>query len=145
MHHAGLLESIDPRVWTLPWNVHSQANLNAPSALTYLALSVFKVAISNSRIVSLTDRTVTFTSRKPGSARPRTTSLDALEFIRRFLQHVLPDGFMTVRHFGFLHASCAIPPDTLRLLISQAHPSGCKPTRIVPLKRPLQFASILIG
>src|SRR5439155_16519264 len=97
---TGLLGQIDPQVWTLAWNVHSQAMPHAHSALHYLAPYVFKVAISNSRIVSLTDRTVTFTYRKPGSARPRTTSLDAIEFIRRFLQHVLPDGFSKVRHFG---------------------------------------------
>ena len=55
-----------------------------------------------------------------------------MEFLRRFLQHVLPDGFMKVRHFGFLHASCAIPPDTLRRMISQAHPIDFQPTQIVP-------------
>jgi hypothetical protein len=82
MIKAGLLEQIDPRVWPIPWNVHSQATPHAPSALKYLAPYVFKVAISNSRIVSLTDRTVPFTYRQPGSARPRTTRLDALEFIR---------------------------------------------------------------
>jgi hypothetical protein len=129
MRQAGLLEQIDPQVWTIPWNVHSQAHPHAHSALKYLAPYVFKVAISNSRIVSLKDRTVTFTYRKPGSARPRTTSLDAIEFIHRFLQHVLPDGLMKVRHFGFLHASCAIPPDTIRLMIVPAHPIDCKPTR----------------
>jgi hypothetical protein len=132
MRIAGLLEHIDPQVWTIPWNVHSQANHNGHSACTYLAPYVFRVAISNSRIVGLKDRTVTFTYRKPGSARPRTTSLDAIEFIRRFLQHVLPDGFVKVRHFGFLHASCAIPTDTLRLMILQAHPIDGKPIRIVP-------------
>src|SRR5262249_26987211 len=92
MRKAVLLESIDPQASTIPWNVHSQAHPHAHSALQYLAPYVFKVAISNSRIVGLTDRTVTFTYRKPGSARLRTTNLDAIEFIRRFLQHVLPDG-----------------------------------------------------
>ena len=86
--------------------------------MQYLAPYVFKVAISNRRIVSLQEHTVTFTYRKPGSSRPRTTSLDVLEFIRRFLQHVLPSGFMKVRHFGFLHASCAIKTDTIRPLIT---------------------------
>ena len=132
MRQAGLLEHIDPQVWTIPWNVHSQANPHGHSAFTYLAPYVFKVAISNSRIVSLKDRTVTFTYRKPGSARPRTTHLDVMEFLRRFLQHVLPDGFMKVRHFGFLHASCALPPATLRLMIVQAHPIDGKPTPSVP-------------
>jgi hypothetical protein len=131
MRKAGLLEQIDPQVWPIPWNVHSQAMPHAHSAFQYLAPYVFKVAISNSRIVSLTDRTVTFTYHHVGSARRRTTSLDALEFIRRFLQHVLPDGFMKVRHFGLMHARCAIPTDTLRLMILQAHSLGCKPTCIV--------------
>jgi Putative transposase/Transposase zinc-binding domain len=132
MRQAGLLEHIDPQVWTIPWNVHSQATPHSHTAFTYLAPYVFKVAISNSRLVSLTDRTVTFTYRKVGSARPRTTHLDVMEFLRRFLQHVLPDGFVKVRHFGFLHASCGIPPDTLRLLIAQAHHIDGKPMRIVP-------------
>ena len=70
MRHAGLLEHIAPQVWTIPWNVHSQANHHGHSAFTYLAPYVFKVAISNHRLVRLTDRTVTFTYRKVGSARP---------------------------------------------------------------------------
>jgi RNase P subunit RPR2 len=123
MRQAGLLEHIAPQVWTIPWNVHSQANHHGHSAFTYLAPYVFTVAISNSRMVSLKDRTVTFTYRQVGSTRLRTAHLDVMEFLRRFLQHVLPDGFMKVRHFGFLHASCAIPLATIRLLIVQAHPS----------------------
>jgi hypothetical protein len=131
MRHAGWLEHIDPQVWTIPWNVHSQANHHSHSAFTYLAPYVFRVAISNPRLVSLTDRTVTFTYRKVGSARPRLLRLDALEFIRRFLQHVLPDGFMKVRHFGFLHASCALPLATIRLLIVQGQPMEGKPRRSI--------------
>lgn len=131
IHQAGLLAHIAPEVWTIPWNVHSQANHHGHSAFTYLAPYVFRVAISNRRIVSLTDRTVTFTYRKVGSARPRTIHLDAIEFLRRFLQHVLPDGFMKVRHFGFLHASCAIPRATIRLMIVRGQPSEGKPMRIV--------------
>jgi len=132
MRQAGLLEHIAPQVWTIPWNVHSQANHHGHSAFTSLAPYVFRVALSNSRIVGLTDRTVTFTYRKPGRARSRTTHLDAIEFMRRFLQHVLPDGFRKVRHFGFRHASCAIPPDTIRLMIWQAHPVDCTPTPLTP-------------
>jgi len=132
MRQAGLLEHIDPQVWTIPWNVHSQANHHGHSAFTYLAPYVFKVAISNRRIVGLKDRTVTFTYRKVGSARPRTTQLDAIEFLRRFLQHVLPDGFMKIRHFGFLHASCALPLATVRLMMVQAHPSDKPPPQRKP-------------
>src|SRR5262249_42562055 len=118
-----------PQAWTMPWNVHSQAKPNGAVSFQDLAPYVFRGAISNRRLVSLKERSVTFTYRKPRSARLRTTTLDALEFLRRFLQHVLLDGFMKVRHCGFLHASCASPTDTLRLMIAQAHPSGCAPPR----------------
>jgi hypothetical protein len=132
MRQAGRREQIDPQVWALPWNVHSQANPNGHTSFTYLAPYVFTGAIANRRLVSRTDHTVTFPSRTPGSARPRTTTLDAIECIRRFLQPGLPDGFVKVRHFGFLHASCAIPTETLRRMILQAQPIDGKPTRIIP-------------
>lgn len=129
---AGLLEDIDPQVWTIPWNVHSRANHYGHSAFTYLAPYVFKVAISNRRIVGLKDRTVTFTYRKVGSTRLRTAHLDVMEFLRRFLQHVLPDGLQKVRHFGFLHASCTVPLATIRLLMGQ----GLSSNALAPQRRP---------
>lgn len=118
MRTAGQFAQIDPHVWTTPWNVHSQATPNGATSFTSLAPSVFKVAISNRRIVGLQDRIVTFTSRKPGSTRPRTTCLDVFEFMRRFLQHVLPAGFMKVRHFGFMNTNCRIKTDTIRQRIT---------------------------
>ena len=81
MAHAGLLEHINPQVWTIPWNVHSQADHHGSSAFTSLAPYVFKVASSHHRLVSLQDRTVTFTYRKVGSARLHTAQLDGLEFL----------------------------------------------------------------
>jgi Putative transposase/Transposase zinc-binding domain len=132
MQHAGLLAHIDPQGWTLPWNVHSQAQPHGSSAFTYRAPSVFKVAISNRRLVGLMDRTVTVTSRTVGSARLRTTPLDVMEFLRRFLQHVLPEGLVKVRHFGLLHASCAVPLATVRLMMGQGHPREDQPPRRTP-------------
>ncbi|MCZ6875057.1 MAG: transposase [bacterium] len=130
MQHAGLIERIDSQVWNIDWNVNSQANPTGAASFKYLAPYVFKVAISNSRIVSLNDRTVTFTYRKPGSGRQPTTNLDVLEFIRRFLQHVLPDGLMKVRHFGFMNASCAIKIDIIRLMIVKQYAIAFKPTHL---------------
>jgi Putative transposase/Transposase zinc-binding domain len=134
MRQAGLLEHLAPHGWTIPWNVHSQANPHGHSAFTSLAPYGFRVAISNRRIVGLKDRTVPFTYRTVGSARLRTAHLDAIEFMRRCLQHVWPDGLVKVRHFGLLHASCAIPLATIRLMIVQAHPSDGPP----PPRRPPQ-------
>jgi hypothetical protein len=132
MRHAGLLEYIDPQVWTIPWNVHSQANHHGSSAFSYLAPYVFKVAIANRRLIALTDRTVTFTYRKVGSARLRTAHLDGMEFLRRFLQHVLPDGLQKVRHFGLLHATYALSLAPIRQLIMQAHPGEDPPPPRTP-------------
>src|SRR5262249_31170780 len=106
------------------------------SAFPSLAPDGCKVAISNHRLVSLTDRTVTCTSRQVGSARPRTTSLDAIAFVRRFLPHVLPDGLQEVRHFRLLHASCPVPRVTIRRLIVQEPPGkDPPPPRTLPPPR----------
>jgi Putative transposase len=85
------------------------------------------VAISNRRIVSLQDHIVTFMYRKPGSARPRTTQLDVLECMRRFLQHVLPSGCMQVRHFGFMSASCAINTPDIRHMMAETNDAPPEP------------------
>ena len=82
--------------------VHSQAVGDGRASLKYLAPYVFRVAISDRRIVSCDEGRVTFSYRRSGSNRWRKMTLDAFEFIRRFLQHVLPGGFQKVRHYGFL-------------------------------------------
>ena len=78
--------------------------------LAYLARYTHRVAISNSRLVALDERGVTFRYkdyRRNGTARYRTMTLSADEFIRRFLLHVLPKGFHRIRHYGLLaSASC---------------------------------------
>lgn len=53
---------------------------------------------------------------RPRRSSPRTTQLDAIEFIRRCFQHVLPIGVMKVRHFGFMNAHGAVPTNTMRLI-----------------------------
>lgn len=108
MQQLKLIDQINPEVWHLDWIVNCQAVGNPEASLKYLAPYVFRVAISDNRIVAVKDRTVTFCYRKSGSRRLRKTSLPVFEFIRRFLQHVLPDGFMKVRHYGFMNANCAV-------------------------------------
>ena len=120
MHRLGLIAAIPAAVWTVDWNVNCQAVGASEASLTYLAPYVFRVAITDSRIVQVADRTVWFRYRKPHSRRLRTLALDVLEFIRRFLQHVLPTGFMKVRYYGFLNATCAIPRERLVALIELA-------------------------
>ncbi|MGE3540524.1 MAG: transposase [Candidatus Tectimicrobiota bacterium] len=132
MRQAGLLAQIDPQGWTLPWNVPSQADHHGHAACPYLAPDVFRVALSHHRLVSRKDRTVTFTYRTGGRTRPRTAHFDGMELLRRFLQHVLPDGLMKVRPCGWLHASGAVPLATIRLLMGQGHPSDDPPPPRTP-------------
>jgi uncharacterized Zn finger protein (UPF0148 family) len=114
---AGLLDEVDARVWTKDWVVNCQAVGNGKWTLRYLSRYVFRVAISNSRIISWGNGQVTFRWKKVKSRRWRRTTLDAMEFIRRFLQHVLPTGFMKVRHYGFLGANAKVPIQRIRELI----------------------------
>jgi hypothetical protein len=89
---------------TRPWVVYAKPPFGgATQVLKYLARYTHRVAISNHRLVSLGPEGVTFRWRDyaRGSAR-RTLTLDPLEFLRRFLLHGLPGGFVHIRHNGFL-------------------------------------------
>jgi hypothetical protein len=88
-------------VWRQPWVVHCKAVGDGASALKYLAPYIFRVAISNKRIVKMSDTLVSFRYRATKTGKIKTCTLSAEEFIRRFLQHVLPKGFVKVRYYGF--------------------------------------------
>ena len=98
--------------------VNSQAAGDGRASLRYLAPYVFRVAIGDHRIVSCDDGKVTFTYRRVGSNRPRKMTLDAMEFLRRFLQHVLPAGFQKVRHYGFLSPNSGMAIEAVRWLVT---------------------------
>lgn len=117
---AGLLNAIDPSVWGKPFNVNSQTVTNSHQSIKYLAPYVFKVAISDGRIVRLNNRIVVFRYKKPKSRRWRIMTLDVMEFIRRFLQHVLPTGFMKIRYYGFMGSGSSVSLDQIRSLIELA-------------------------
>jgi hypothetical protein len=121
MKQAGLLDQIPPEVWQIDWNVNSQAVGSSEATLKYLAPYVFRVAISNSRILKVENRTVFIRYRKTQSHRLRTLALEVMEFIRRFLQHVLPTGFMKVRYYGFMNPNCGVSLDHISTLIELAY------------------------
>jgi hypothetical protein len=114
----GLLEAVDPAAWRRDWVVHCQPAGDGRQSLRYLAPYVFRVAIGDHRIVSCDSGRVTFTYRKVGSNRRRKMTPDAMEFLRRFLQHVLPSGLPKVRHYGFLSPAGSISLELVRWLIA---------------------------
>jgi hypothetical protein len=86
------------------WIVEARAPFAGPGpVLQYLGRYTHRVAISNNRIVSMQKGAVTFTYRdRADNNKQKRMTLSATEFIRRFLLHVLPDGFVKIRYFGFL-------------------------------------------
>jgi putative transposase/transposase-like zinc-binding protein len=86
------------------WVVYAKPPLAGPQQiLQYLARYTHRVAISNRRLLACADGKVTFRWKDyQRGNRQRTLTLDAVEFLRRFLLHVLPRGFQRIRHYGFL-------------------------------------------
>jgi hypothetical protein len=88
------------------WVVYAKRPFAGPEAvLAYLSRYAHRVAISNSRLLAMDERGVTFRwkdYRAKGRTRRKIMTLDADEFMRRFLLHVLPRGFHRIRHYGLL-------------------------------------------
>ena len=123
MEDAGWIDQIPPAVWTKKWVVHSKAVGDGRKALRYLAPYVYRVAISNRRILKCEPGPdglgrVWFSYRPSGSQKYRVMPLTAEQFIHRFLQHVLPRGFQKVRHFGFAHPRHRIDREWLKMLVT---------------------------
>ena len=88
----------------LDWVVYAKPPFGGPKqVLAYLGRYTHRVAIANSRLLSLADGNVRFTWKDyRHGAKTQSMALEAGEFIRRFLLHTLPDGFHRIRHYGFL-------------------------------------------
>jgi hypothetical protein len=88
------------------WVVYAKRPFAGPQAvLAYLSRYTHRVAIANSRLVSMDEHGVTFRwkdYRDKGGTRHKTMTLEPEEFMRRFLLHVLPSGFHRIRHYGLI-------------------------------------------
>lgn len=93
------------RLYEMDWCPYIKETFNGfGNAIEYLGRYTHKIAISNSRILSVSDDTVTFSARGKNPGEPkRQITLDHTEFIRRYLMHVLPSGFQKIRYYGFLN------------------------------------------
>jgi hypothetical protein len=110
------------RLYAHDWVVYAKQPLGGPQAvLDYLARYTHRVAISNERILGIENGQVAFRVRGEHGKR-RTLRLPGVEFVDRFLKHVLPEGFKRIRHYGLLapakkaerlalaRAALAVPP-----------------------------------
>jgi hypothetical protein len=120
------------------WIVYAKRPFAGPEqVLAYLSRYTHRIAISNRRLVALDDSHVAFSWRDyaHGSAK-KVMRLDVHEFLRRFLLHVLPDGFQRIRHYGFLaNAHRRAKLAAIRTLLAVPPPSTASPGSEEPTTR----------
>jgi hypothetical protein len=109
------------------WVVYAKPPFGGPAqVLAYLGRYTHRVAISNARLISVTDQHVAFRWKDyRGGGKVKVMRLEPFEFIRRFLLHALPDGFHRIRHYGFLangHRTAKLA--FCRSLLDMPSPSG---------------------
>jgi hypothetical protein len=106
LHDADVFRAFLKPLRRMEWVVYAKRPFAGPDqVLSYLARYTHRVAIANSRLLAFDGARVSFKwkdYRREGQARFGVMTLDAHEFVRRFLLHVLPDGFHRIRHYGFL-------------------------------------------
>jgi hypothetical protein len=107
LRNTALYTQIPKKVWQRAWVVHCKPVGNGQTALKYLAPYIHRVALSNRRLLSIEHRgsmetsLLTFQYRPTDTGQLKTCTLSVEHFLQRFLQHVLPRGFVKVRYFGF--------------------------------------------
>jgi hypothetical protein len=100
-------DQIPSEVWRQKWVVDVQPVGSGEPAIKYLSAYVYRTALGPEAILADHDGNVTFQYKDSQTQEQRTLTLEALEFIRRFLQHVLPQGFQRVRYYGWLAPAAA--------------------------------------
>ena len=101
-----LYQQVDAATWTKDWVVHSiHYPQGSKAVLNYLGRYVFRIAVTNNRILGMDPTHVTFKYKDRQANKWKILKLEGCEFIRRYLQHVLPKGFHKVRYYGIWHPS----------------------------------------
>ena len=130
---------VSDAIWHIPWVTHVTLwGSGGQAVLDYLARYVFRVALTNARIVDLDDHHVSFRYKQRNTGRWQLCRLRGEEFMRRFLQHVLPRGFHKVRYFGLWHPKQHESITRLRHFL-YPDSSGSRKNRL-----PNRFRSILL-
>lgn len=118
----GLYDLVSKKTWCRPWRTKMMLVGTGEKVLLYLSRYLFRVAISNERILAYDGARVTF------KAKAAQVTLDVEEFIRRFLQHVLPKGFVKVRYYGLWASACREKLGKARRILEDHHAAiGKKP------------------
>lgn len=141
------LAAIPASVWKQKWVVDIRPVGNGQAALKYLAAYVYRTALGSQRLISCDEHQVTFQYRDSEDGQWRQLRLEPGEFIRRFLQHVLPKGFQRVRRYGWLSAAALLKWQRILLLLDWKMPTLKLPEpselRCLHCGQPLEWVSTL--
>ena len=118
---------VDPIVWTKSWGVHIQAAGTGGNAIKYLGNYVARSVIADSRILSCTEKTVTFLWKDRGDNRFKPKTIAGVEFVRRYLRHVLPRGLRSIRYYGFCHPAAVRNRERIRMFTGSPMQFGACP------------------
>jgi hypothetical protein len=148
-HARDLHAQVPDAVWRIKWGVDTHPAGTGVQVVRYLARYVCRTAISDERIVRATDEAVTFRYIDSQTKQRRECMLSADEFMRRYLQHVLPPGQHRVRYFGWMHPAAKRRRIIVETLLAKA--IVVRPARPAPPKWHLQcrhcgtFTLVAIG
>jgi hypothetical protein len=117
--HPELFAQVPAKVWQRHWNVDSRAAGSGENALRYLSRYVFKTATSNRKVPRLPEGKLRWDYRDSKTGKPASLKLEPLEWMARFLQHILPRSFARVRTFGWLHPAAKVRANRVRALLGQ--------------------------
>lgn len=122
LKEAGLFHLVPGKVWTIGWVADVSPVGSGDNALRYISRYLLRVAISNHRIERFENDRVTFRWTDSQTGRIRRSTLDVHAFIARFLQHVLPSGFVKVRTYGLSSPACRPLLEAARSILTN-HPA----------------------
>jgi hypothetical protein len=117
MQQLGLLGQIPPSAWKKRWVVDVEPVGSGEAVLKYLAPYVYRVAISDNRILDCTPDSVTYTWKPSKSNRWRKRTVPGDQFVQGFVQHILPHGFRKVRYYGWCASNSRTTRDLVRWLV----------------------------
>ena len=118
--YPDLFTQVPEKVWEESWNVGCQAAGSGGNALRYLSRYLFKTATANRMVQLLPEGKLLWTYRQSKTRQFTSLKLEPLEFMGRFLQHILPPGYARVRTFGWLHPAAKVRANRVRALLKQA-------------------------
>ncbi len=122
-HHPELFAQVPAKVWTRAWcSFCKPFGAGRDAVLRYLARYVFRIAIGNARLLAMDESHVTFRYKDHDTGEWKTERLEGVEFLHRFLLHVLPRGFHKVRYYGLWHPSHRARQEAARHLLLLATP-----------------------